>query len=184
MTPLIPSAPDPKTQEFPVLSAAQIDRIRPSGHVRQVQPGEILFEVNDSSVPFFVLLSGGMEIVQPTIDGERPITTHHAGHFTGEMTMISGQRSLVRGRVTEAGEFLQLTGDALRSLVARDAELSEVLMRAFILRRLDLIRRGYGNLVLLGSRHSAQTLELREFLSRNGHPHTYIDLDTDRGSQE
>ena len=70
------------------------------------------------------------------------------------------------------------------SLVAKDAELSEILMRAFILRRLALIRSGYGNVVLMGSRHSANTLELREFLARNGHPHTYVDLDTDRTSQE
>src|SRR5215471_10060250 len=72
----------------------------------------------------------------------------------------------------------------MRSLVAKDAELSEILMRAFILRRLALIREGLGNLILMGSRHSARTLELREFLSRNGHPYNYVDLDTDRSSQE
>ena len=83
-----------------------------------------------------------MEIVQPDLAGERPIATHGPGEFTGEMTMISGQRCLVRGRVTEAGEFLEISADGLRSLVARDAELSEIFMRAFILRRLALISRG------------------------------------------
>jgi thioredoxin reductase (NADPH) len=99
------------------------------------------------------------------------------------MTMISGQRCLVLGRVTEPGEFIELSGDALRNLVARDAELSEVLLRAFILRRLALVSMGYGNIVLLGSRHSAGTLSLREFLSRNGHPYTYVDLDNDQEAQ-
>jgi len=169
---------------FPVLTPAQIDRIRPLGHLRKVETGEILFEPNEAGVRFFVMLSGSLEIVQPTLDGERPIVTHGPGEFTGEITMISGQRSLVRGRVAEPGEFLELSGNGLRSLVAKDAELSEILMRAFILRRLELIRHGYGNVILMGSRHSAQTLELREFLSRNGHPYTYIDLDTDRTSQE
>jgi thioredoxin reductase (NADPH) len=89
----------------------------------------------------------------------------------------------VRGVVTQPGEFLELDNDAMRVLVARDAELSEILLRAFILRRLALIKHGYGDLVLMGSRHSAQTLQLREFLSRNGHPHTYIDLDTDANAQ-
>jgi thioredoxin reductase (NADPH) len=98
--------------------------------------------------------------------------------------MISGQRSLVRGLVSEPGDFLELDNDAMRILVARDAELSEILLRAFILRRLALINRGYGNLTVMGSRHSAQTLQLREFLSRNAHPYTYIDLDTDASSQE
>src|ERR1700677_5179556 len=130
-TPLIPSALDANTQAFPVLTPTQIDRIRPLGHVRNVQRGEILFEPNDTAVPFFVLLTGGMEIVQPGLDGERQLVTHGPGAFTGEMTMISGQGALVRGRVTEPGEFLELGGDAMRSLVARDAELSEILMRAF-----------------------------------------------------
>jgi thioredoxin reductase (NADPH) len=183
-SPLIPSALDARTQAFPLLTPAQIERIRPLGRTRTVHSGEILFQPNDTAVPFFVLLSGQMEIVQPTLDGERMVTTHSPGGFTGEMTMISGQRCLVRGRVTEPGEFLELSGDALRALVAKDAELSEILMRAFILRRLELVRQGYGNAILMGSRHSARTLQLREFFSRNGHPYTYVDLDTDRTAQE
>ena len=178
-----PSVLDPRTQAFPTLTAEQIDRIRPAGIERNVRPGDILFEPDGTSTPFFVLLSGSMEIVQPGLDGERQIAKHGPGGFTGEMNMISGQRSLVRGRVTEPGVFLELDGDRLRSLVAKDAELSEIFLRAFILRRLELIRKGNGNAILLGSRHSAKTLELREFLSRNGYPFTYVDLDEDRDSQ-
>jgi thioredoxin reductase (NADPH) len=183
-SPSTPSALDARTQAFPVLTPAQIDRILPTGRLRKVQRGEILFEPNDTAVPFFVLLSGSMEVVQPALDGERPIATHGPGEFTGEITMISGQLCLVRGRVTEPGEFLEIDGETLRTIVAKDAELSEILMRAFILRRLELVSRGFGNVILMGSRHSAQTLQLREFLSRNGHPYTYVDLDTDRTSQE
>src|SRR4051794_35965964 len=117
-----PSASDPGQHAFPILSSEQIDRIRPWGHSRHVERGEMLFQPNDTAVPFFVLLSGAMEIVQPTMDGERPVATHGPGAFTGEMTMISGQRCLVLGRVTEPGEFLQFEGEAFRSLVARDAE--------------------------------------------------------------
>jgi thioredoxin reductase (NADPH) len=180
---LPPSALDPRTQAFPVLTPAQIDRIRPLGAERKVERGDILFEPGAPAMPFFVLLSGKMEIVQPDLDGERTVADHGPGEFTGEINMISGQRSLVRGRVTEPGVFLELAGDAFRSLVAKDAELSEIFMRAFILRRLELIRAGYGNVILLGSRHSAKTLELREFLSRNGYPYTYVDLDRDQTSQ-
>ena len=179
-----PSALDARTQAFPVLTPAQIGRIRSLAQTRQVQPGDILFEPGDKAIPFFVVLSGKMEIVQPTLEGERMVATHGPGEFTGEMAMISAQKSLVRGRITEAGEFLELTGEELRSVVARDAELSEILMRAFILRRLELIRRGWGNVVVMGSQHSAKTLEIREFLTRNGHPYTYVDLDRDQASQE
>ena len=98
-----------RAQAFPVLTPAQIDRIRHFGKVRQVEAGQIVFEPGDVVVPFFVLLSGSMEIVQPDAKtgGERLIVTHHAGAFTGEMTMISGRGALVRGRVTAPGEFLE-----------------------------------------------------------------------------
>jgi len=181
--PLIPSALDVRTQTFPVLTPPQITRVRASAKLRRVEPGEVLFAPGDTSVPFFVLLSGAMEIVQPDLSGEYPIAKHGPGHFTGEMTMISGQRCLVLGRVTEPGEFLELSGEGLRSLIGRDAELSEIFMRAFILRRLELIRQNRSGVVLMGSRYSAKTLQLREFLTRNGFPYSYVDLDLDRTSQ-
>src|SRR5271170_5640357 len=96
------SALDARTQAFPVLTQAQIDRIRPLARVRKVERGEILFEPGDTAMPFFVVLSGAMEIVQPSLKGERSVATHGPGEFTGELTMISGQKSLVRSRVTEA----------------------------------------------------------------------------------
>ena len=179
----VPSALDVHTQAFPVLTPAQIARVKGSGKVRRVEPGEVLFAPGDTSVPFFVLLSGAMEIVQPDLSGEYPVAKHDPGEFTGEMTMISGQRCLVLGRVTQSGEFLELTGDGLRSLIARDAELSEIFMRAFILRRLELIRQSRNSVILMGSRYSAKTLQLREFLTRNGFPYSYVDLDLDRTSQ-
>ncbi len=182
--PSLPSALDARTQAFPILTDAQINRIRAGSRQRAVKKGEIIFETGDVSVPFFVLLSGNMEIVQPGIHGENMVATHGPGEFTGEMPMISGRRSLVRGRFTEDGEVLELPGEALRTLVAKDAELSEIFMRAFILRRLKLVNEGKSNLALLGSRHSADTLRLREFLSRNEHPVNYIDLDTDKSAQE
>ena len=169
---LIPSALDARTQGFPVLTASQINRVMPMGRVRKVHLGEILFQPGDTDVPFYVVLSGNIEVVQPDLTGERPIATHGPGEFTGEMTMISGHRCLALGRATQSGEFLELTNDGLRSLVAKDAELSEIFLRAFMLRRLELIRRGQGNFILMGSHHSAKTLELPEFLSRNGHPYT------------
>jgi thioredoxin reductase (NADPH) len=183
-SPMFTTGPVNQEHAFPALAPAQIDRIRPFGKLRRVEVGEILFEPGDLTAPFFVVLSGNMEIVQPTLTGERLIVTHQAGSFTGEMTLISGRGALARGRVTAPGEFLEVSPEKLRTLVARDAELSAIFMRAFILRRLLLISYSEGNVVLLGSRHSSTTLHLREFLTRNGHPHTYIDLDTDKGAQE
>ena len=182
----IPSALDGRTQAFPKLTAAQIERLRAVSKHRHVTKGEILFEPGATNIPFFILLSGKLEIVQPDVKkgGEILIVTHEPGGFTGEFALISGERSLARGRVAEDGEFLEIAPEGLRTIVARDAELSEIFMRAFILRRLELVRAGLGDVIILGSNHSAHTLRLREFLTRNEHPFTYIDLDKDKTAQE
>jgi len=172
------------THAFAILTPAQIARIREAGRVRKVEAGEILFEPGDINVPFFVLLSGELEIVQADEHGgERKITTHRAGNFTGEMTTISNRGALARGRVAAPGEFVELNSKDFLALVARDAELNEILLKAFFLRRFLLLSAGYGNVALLGSRHSSATLRLREFLMRNGHPHRYVDLDVDKDAQ-
>ena len=178
----IPSGLDYKTQMFPTLTPAQIDRIRAVAKLRPVEAGDILFQPGDEHVPFFVLLSGSLEIVQPSQDSQ-VIVTHHPGGFAGEITTMSGQRAFVLGRVATAGEFLEVRHEDFRTLIARDAELSEIFLRAFILRRIALISGGLGNVILLGSRHSAATLRLREFLGRNGYPYLYRDLETDTSSQ-
>jgi len=178
-----PISIEPGSDAFPLLSAAQIDRLRPFGKVRLVRAGDILFEPGDNNVPFFVILSGGLDILEPCPSKPRPLVSHVPGSFSGEFAMISGQRAMMRGRVNQDGEFLEIPAGELRGLVAKDAELGDIFMRAFILRRLVLIQEGAGNVVLLGSRHSADTLRLREFLGRNGYPYKYIDLDTDERSQ-
>src|SRR5438477_7234146 len=98
--------------------------------------------------------------------------------------MLSGRRALVCGRMSKAGEVIELNRHALQQLVQTDVELSEIIMRAFILRRLELIAHGIGDAVLVGSAHSPGTLRIKEFLTRNGHPYSYIDLDRDEGVQD
>jgi thioredoxin reductase (NADPH) len=178
------NGPDRQAEAFPVLTPAQIARIRPYGNVRSVQAGEILFEPGKLGMSCFVVLSGKLDIAMAGLSGEQVFVTYGPGQFSGEVVLISGARALSRGRVAEPGEFLELSADALRTLIAKDAELSDILMRAFLLRRVALISEGLGNVVVLGSKHSSNTLRLREFLTRNGHPHGYVDLDSDRASQE
>ena len=164
---------------FPKLTPAQISRIAAHGHVRSVQSGEVLIEQGDTSVPFFAVISGEVEIVRPLVAQETLITVHSPGEFTGEVNMLSGRRSLVRTRVTKQGEVIELDNQQILGLVQTDAELSDILMRAFILRRVELIAAGVGDIVLVGSAYSADTLRIKEFLMRNGHPYSYIDLERD-----
>ena len=164
---------------FPKLIPAQIDRIAAHGRIRSVQPGEVLIKQGDTSVPFFVVITGEVEIVRPFDAYETLVTVHGSGEFTGEVNMLSGRRSFFRARATKPGKVIELDHQQMLTLVQTDAELSDILMRAFILRRVELIAAGVGDIILIGSTHSASTLRIKEFLMRNGHPYSYIDLERD-----
>src|SRR6267378_8645280 len=135
---------------FPTLTPAQVQRIAVHGQVRSIRAGEVLFEVGEHVVPFFVVTAGRLEIVLPSGTTERLVTVYGPGQFTGEVNMLSGRPVLVRSRASEAGEVIELDREQLLALVQTDSELSELIMRAFILRRVELIARGFGNVVLVG----------------------------------
>jgi thioredoxin reductase (NADPH) len=169
---------------FPTLTAAQMRRLSTHGRRRPVAAGDVLVDVGDKAVSFFVVVSGAIQILRPSRGTNTLIVTHRPGEFVGEGNMIAGRRALVRALVSEPGEVLELDRQQLLAVVQTDAELSEILMRAFILRRVELIANGLGDVVVIGSTHCAGTLRAKEFLVRNGHPFTYVDLDHDADAQE
>ena len=182
-----PTSPIPDTAPdhmFPSLSAAQQRRVADHGKVRVVQSGETLVEANALVTTFFIVISGHLNILKAFEDVEEVVAVVSPGAFTGELNALSGRRGLVRIRAGEASELIELGRDQLLSLIQTDSELSDIFLRAFILRRLELITRGIGNVVLIGSIHSLDTLRIKEFLSRNGHPYSYIDLDRDAEVQD
>jgi thioredoxin reductase (NADPH) len=173
-----------RAQMFPKLSDAQVARLARYGEKRPIHKGEILVEQGDANPGMCVLLSGILDVVRPALEGEQPVTVHHAGEFTGEVSVLSGRRSLVRIRVAEDGEVIYLAPSALHRVIQEDTDLSDVFMRAFILRRMGLLAHGSGDAVVIGSVHSPGTLRVREFFTRNGHPYAYLDVDRDSQVQE
>lgn len=171
-------------QMFPTLTATQIDRIAAHGRRRAILVGEVLVEAGDPVVPFYLVTAGQVEIVQSSGTTEMPVAVQKAGQFTGEIQLLSGRRALFQVRVSESGEAIELDREQLLALVQTDSELSEIIMRAFILRRVELIAHGLGDVVLIGSNFSAGTLHVKEFLTRNGHPYAYLDLDRDADVQD
>src|SRR5688572_20734687 len=141
-------------QMFPELTPAQIERIASVGLRRDVRAGELLFDAGDQNIRFFVVLDGAIDIVRPIGEREEPVVTHSPGGFTGEINMLSARKSLVRARVARDGTVIAVDRDELRALVQRDSELSEIILRAFILRRVALLNQESSEMVLLGSRHS------------------------------
>jgi thioredoxin reductase (NADPH) len=169
-----------KAQMFPLLTAAQIARLEAHGTHRATSRGEILNEPGDRNLPMLVVLSGTIEVIQSGMNGEALLVVHTAGSFTGEMSTLQGIGTLVRLRIGEPGEVVVINEDRLRAIIQTDAELSELFMRAFILRRVSLIRSEVGDVILLGSSYSAGTLRLQQFLTRNSFPYVNLDVNTDQ----
>jgi thioredoxin reductase (NADPH) len=168
---------------FPKLTPAQLSRIAARGHVRSMEGGEVLYEQGYSAAPFFVVISGELEVVRPSVPVETIVTVYEPGQFTGEVGILSGRRSLFRVRTTKPGKVIELNRQQVLALIQTDAELGEILMRAFILRRVELIAAGVGDIVLVGSIYSASTHRIKEFLMRNGQPYSYMDLERDADVQ-
>src|SRR5262245_20748714 len=162
---------------FPTLTADQLARIVPHGQRRAIKAGEILVEAGDQNVPCFVVISGRLDVVRRDGSTDLLIASHGPGQFSGESNMISGRRALFQMRVRTDGEVVRLERSQVSALVQDEAEIGAIMMRAFILRRVELVTNGVGDAVLLGYQHSPATLRAREFLSRNGHPYTHIDVD-------
>ena len=169
---------------FPVLTSQQIAHVAAHGRRRATARGDVLLDVGDKTLSLFLVVSGELEILRPRGASDVTIVTLRPGQFSGETNLITGRRSLSRIRVSEAGEVIELHRDQVLALVQTNAELSEILMRAFLLRRTAMIAVGYGDVVVIGSAHCAGTLRVKEFLTRNGHPFQYVDLDHDADAQE
>ena len=164
---------------FPVLSSAQIARIASHGVIRPITRGEVLIDGGQTNVPFFVLKAGEIEVIRPSALEEILVAVVAPAQFTGDISMILGRPAQMRLRVSDSGEVVQLTRDQMHALIQTDAEISEVLMRAFIHRRVAMVTQGVGDVLLIGSVGSGATLRIKQFLTRNGHPFKYLDLDRD-----
>jgi len=169
---------------FPVLTSGQQARVLAHGRRRTVEQDEIVVELNEHVAKFFVVVSGQLHILQVSNNQEHVVAICNPGMFTGELNVLSGRRGLVRIRAAEESELIEIEREALQALVETDSELSDIFLRAFILRRLELIAREVGDIVLIGSSHSLDTFRIKEFLTRNYQPYSYIDLERDAEVQE
>ena len=163
---------------FPKLEDAQIAHLAAFGERRSALPGEILFDQGDVTHGVFVVLEGSIEIIGVS-NSDEVLRVLSRGTFTGEVNQLSGRRSLVRCRTREASVLLEIGRAHLRRMVQTDAKLSEIFLRVFLLRRGFLIAHSVGDALLIGSSHSKDSLRLRAFLARNGHPLTYLDVERD-----
>jgi thioredoxin reductase (NADPH) len=168
---------------FPVLSDRDIQALKSRGRVREVRAGEELFAEHELNFPFFVVIEGGIEIVEHTSGTPNTVVIHQQGEFTGDVDMLTGRASLVQGRATADGRVVQLGRDDLRRAVDELPELGETLMKAFLMRRRLLLEGGFEGVRIIGSRFSPEAHRLRDFATRNGIPYRFLDLETDEQAE-
>jgi thioredoxin reductase (NADPH) len=174
-----PETPEQHALTFPKLNDMQLAQLAASGVSRNVRMGEVLFDQGAENQGIFIVLEGSIEIVGILNGVASVLTVVRPREFTGEVTQLSGRRSLVLCRACEASTLLEIDRSTLRRIMQSDAVLGDLFLSAFLLRRVYLIANSVGDAVLIGSRHSSDTLRLRSFLARNGHPYTYLDVDLD-----
>jgi thioredoxin reductase (NADPH) len=182
--PLAQTLPSGIERMFPTLTPAQVERIAARGRARPIRAGEVLVEPGEQIVSVFLITAGKVEVIRPSGITETLVAVYGPGQFSGEVNMLSGRPAMLRVRASESGTVIEVDRQHLLALVQTDNELSEIIMRAFIVRRVELIAHGLGDVVLIGSNHCSGTLRVKEFLTRNGHPYSYIDLDRDADVQD
>ncbi len=169
-----------QAQTFPTLTEEQVGRIAAFGATEELPRGTILFSRGERSVDFFVIIEGSIEITDEGTGGRSEVVTvHGARQFTGELDLFNNREILVGGRTGEDSRIVRVRRPDFRRMIDSEPDIGEIITRAFILRRVGLMRYEQGGIVVIGSLHRADTLRIQQFLSRNGYPHRLIDTDRD-----
>ncbi|MFM0236698.1 FAD-dependent oxidoreductase [Paraburkholderia phytofirmans] len=163
-------------QIFPRLNEKQFAVLERYGERRRLKAGDVLFTEGDRHIPMFTIVSGTIEASRGAGDKHHVLGTHGPGSFTGEVGTLAGRGAVATARATSDCEVIVIDEESLRALVVAEAELSETIMRAYILRRVAFIQDQHGGTLVIGSSASWSTLVLRHFLSRNAQPFAYFDI--------
>ncbi|TDY21187.1 thioredoxin reductase (NADPH) [Paraburkholderia sp. BL6665CI2N2] len=163
-------------QIFPRLNEKQFAVLERYGERRRLKAGDVLFTEGERHIPMFTIVSGTIEASRGAGDKHHVLGTHGPGSFTGEVGTLAGRGAVATARATSDCEVIVIDEESLRALVVAEAELSETIMRAYILRRVAFIQDQHGGTLVIGSSASWSTLVLRHFLSRNAQPFAYFDI--------
>lgn len=167
---------------FPKLDETQISELArcTSATPRLFRDGQTLFAVGARDFPFFIIKSGEVEIVDHS--GEKPwtVTVHTPGSFTGDVSFLTGNPAVVSAVARGDCEVYEISGDALRRSLNQCPAASDIILQAFIARR-QLLRESpdFTGLRVIGSRYSADTFRVRDFLAKNRVLFTWVDVETD-----
>ncbi|WP_448662168.1 FAD-dependent oxidoreductase [Sphingomonas sp. CJ20] len=167
-------------QTFPILSDEMAERVAGFGEAETLDDGAVLFRRGDTSVDFFLCVAGAIEIVDTDAAGtERVVHLHQPRQFTGELDLFNDRKVLVTGRASGETRVVRVHRAAFRRMMTAEPDIGEIVMRAFILRRMGMLLHGEGGVALVGAAHAADMARIETFLTRNALPHRRIDTETD-----
>jgi thioredoxin reductase (NADPH) len=173
---------DLRSIAFPTLDEAQIDELarRAGATIRQYRDGQLLFACGERDVNFFIVRSGEVEIVDGSGDAPKTLTVHRQGGFTGDVSHLTGAPSIVSAVARGECEVYEVPVERLRQVLNGWPTLSDIILQAFIARR-QLLRESpdYTGLRVIGSRYSADTFRIRDFLAKNRALFTWLDVEND-----
>ncbi|MEM7024288.1 MAG: FAD-dependent oxidoreductase [Pseudomonadota bacterium] len=163
-------------QTFPRLSDEQIGRLKGYGAEEALKAGTLVFERGQRSVDFFLVLEGSIEIFD-TDDAGAPhvFTVHRSSQFTGELDLFNDRKILVGGRTVMDSRVLRINRPDFRRMMSSEPDISEVIMRAYILRRTGFIMHDQAGVCVVGAINDGETLRIQRFLRRNGYPFRLVD---------
>ena len=169
-----------EAQTFPSLSDEMAARVASYGTEERMAKGDVVFDRGQRSVDFFLVLDGSIEIYDLAPHGERHfLTAHRRNQFTGELDLFNAREVLVSARAGADSRVVRIKRADFRRLVTGEPDIGEIIMRAFILRRVGFIRHQHAGVILIGRGHEADTLRLQRFLTRNGYPYRLLDTEAD-----
>ncbi|WP_296744852.1 cyclic nucleotide-binding domain-containing thioredoxin-disulfide reductase [Mesorhizobium sp.] len=175
-----PTIASRRDQMFPILTDADIERMRRFGEARAYAASEHIVTAGTVSPGLIVILSGKVDITQAGGIGPRePIITYGPGNFVGELAQLSSRPSLVNAEANGPVEAIVIPSQRLRDLMVQEANLGERVMRALILRRVGLLESGISGPIIIGPPGNGDVLRLEGFLRRSGLPHRALDSNTD-----
>ncbi len=167
---------------FPKLDEAQMNALARCGGatLKRYASGRKLIEVGERDYKFFVVRSGEIEVLDESGDAPKTLAVHGPGEFTGDVSHLTGGPSLVSAVARGNCEVYEVSSEGVREIINRFPDLGDVILQAFIARRQLLREPGhFTGLRVIGSRYSRGTHRVRDFLTRNRVPYTWLDLETD-----
>ncbi|GJD51219.1 Ferredoxin--NADP reductase [Methylobacterium crusticola] len=174
-----------EAQTYPRLDPEMVARVARYGAEETIPAGRCLYRRGDRAADFFLVLEGEVETFDEDLRGERRVfARHRPGQFAGETNFLNGRESLVTSQACVDTRVVRVPRPEFRRMLAAEPDVSELVMRAFILRRMGFLRHGHGGVTLLGPSHCAETLRLQRFMTRNGYPHRMLASDLDPGAAE